>query len=97
VLSKYFPHFEGVEPGSMWGGEYDINTFDANPCIFEESGLMVVAGMSGSGIMKADAVGRIASALFDGKSHAELYGGRKIRVSRLGVRERDVDKERFIL
>ncbi len=97
VLSKYFPQFDGVEPDGMWAGEYDINTFDANPCIFEESGLMVVAGMSGSGIMKADAVGRIASALFDGKSHAELYGGRKIRVSRLGVRERDVDKEGFVL
>lgn len=97
VLSKYFPQFEGVEPRGMWAGEYDINTFDANPCIFEESGLIVVAGMSGSGIMKADAVGRITSALFDGRSHAELYGGREIRVSRLGVRERDVDHERFVL
>lgn len=97
VLSKYLPQFEGVEPGGMWAGEYDINTFDANPCIFEESGLMVMAGTSGSGIMKADAVGRIASALFDGRSHAELYGGRKIRVSRLGVRKREVDKEGFVL
>ncbi len=81
----------------MWAGEYDINTFDANPCIFEKNGLIVVAGLSGSGIMKADSTGRIASALIDKKKHAMLYGGRKIKVSRVGVSERDVDLERFIL
>jgi glycine/D-amino acid oxidase-like deaminating enzyme len=97
ILSKYFPQFRGVEPNNMWAGEYDINTVDANPCIFEESGLLVVAGLSGSGIMKADAVGRIASALHDGKEHAMLYGGRNIDVQRLGVSERDVDPERFVL
>jgi len=81
----------------MWAGEYDINTLDANPCIFEEGGLLVVAGLSGSGIMKADAVGRIASALYDGKEQATLYGSRKIDVRRLGVSNRDVDPERFVL
>ncbi|MGV8127825.1 MAG: NAD(P)/FAD-dependent oxidoreductase [Methanothrix sp.] len=97
ILSRYFPQFEGVGPNKMWAGEYDINTFDANPCIFEESDLLVVAGLSGSGIMKADAVGRIASALHKGKEHAVLYGGRKIKVDKLGVAERDVDPERFVL
>jgi glycine/D-amino acid oxidase-like deaminating enzyme len=70
---------------------------DANPCIFQENGLLVVAGLSGSGIMKADAVGRVASALYDGREHATLYGGRKIEVRRLGVSERNVDPERFVL
>ena len=97
ILSKYFPQFTDVKPNNMWAGEYDINTSDANPCIFEENGLLVVAGLSGSGIMKADAVGRIASALHDGREDATLYGGRKIKVRRLGVIERDVDSEKFVL
>lgn len=97
ILSRYFSQFKDVKPNNMWAGEYDINTLDANPCIFEQNGLLVVAGLSGSGIMKADAVGRIASSLHDGKEHAMLYGGRRIEVRRLGVSERDVDPERFVL
>jgi len=97
ILSKYFPHFKDVPPTNMWAGQYDVNTMDANPYIFEEAGVIVAAGLSGSGIMKADAVGRIAAALHAGKEHAELYGGRKIKVSRLGVAERDVGIERFVL
>jgi len=97
ILSKYFPQFIDVKPNNMWAGEYDINTRDANPCIFEENNLLVVAGLSGSGIMKADAVGRIASALHDGREDATLYGGRKIKVRRLGVAERDVGLEKFVL
>jgi len=97
ILSKYFPHFKDVTPTNMWAGQYDVNTLDANPYIFQEAGTIVAAGLSGSGIMKADAVGRIAAALYAGKEHAELYGGRKIKVSRLGVAERDVGIERFVL
>jgi len=97
ILSKYFPHFKDVTPTNMWAGQYDVNTMDANPYIFQEAGIIVAAGLSGSGIMKADAVGRIAAALYAGKEHAELYGGRKIKVSRLGVAERDVGIERFVL
>ena len=97
VLSKYFPHFKDVSPTNMWAGQYDVNSLDANPYIFEEAGVIMAAGLSGSGIMKADAVGRIVAALYAGKDHAKLYGGRKIRVGRLGVTERDVGVERFIL
>jgi len=97
VLSKYFPQFKDVSPTNMWAGQYDINTLDANPCIFEEAGAIVAAGLSGSGIMKADAVGRIVAALYNKSEYAELYGGRKIKVTRLGVTERDVGVERFVL
>lgn len=97
ILSRYFSQFKDAKPNSMWAGEYDINTLDSNPCIFQQNALLVVAGLSGSGIMKADAVGRIASALHDGKGHATLYGGRKIEVRRLGISERNVDPERFVL
>jgi glycine/D-amino acid oxidase-like deaminating enzyme len=51
------------------------------------NGLVVVAGLSGSGIMKADSTGRIASALIDKKKHAVLYGGRKVKISSVGVSE----------
>ena len=97
ILSKYFPHFKDVTPTNMWAGQYDVNTLDANPYIFEEAGVIVAAGLSGSGIMKADAVGRTVAALYAKKEHAELYGGRKIKVSRLGVAERDAGLERFVL
>jgi len=97
ILSKYFPHFKDVTPTNMWAGQYDVNTMDANPYIFEEAGIIVAAGLSGSGIMKADAVGRMVAALYAKKKHAELYGGRAIKVSRLGVAERDVGIERFVL
>ena len=47
--------------------------------------------------MKADAVGRIAAALYAGEEYAELYGGEKFRVSDLGIRERKVEPEKLIL
>jgi len=97
ILSKYFPQFKDVSPTNMWAGQYDINTLDANPCIFKEAGVIVAAGLSGSGIMKADAVGRIVATLYAKKEHADLYGARKIKVGRLGVAERDVGIERFVL
>jgi len=97
ILSKYFPQFMDVSPTNMWAGQYDINTLDANPYIFGEAGAIVAVGLSGSGIMKADAVGRIVAALYGRKDWANLYGGRTIKVSRLGVVERNVGIERFVL
>lgn len=97
VLSKYFPQFKDVRPTNMWAGLYDINTMDHLPYIFEEEGAIVVAGLSGSGIMKADAVGRMVTALYAKREYANLYGGRKMRVARLGISGRDVGVERFVL
>lgn len=65
--------------------------------IFEEKGLMVVGGASGSGIMKADAMGRIAAALYGGEEYAVLYGGEKFRVSDLGLRDRCVEPEKLVI
>ena len=97
ILSKYFPQFKDVAPTNMWAGLYDINTLDANPHISEEAGAIVAAGMSGSGIMKADAIGRVVAALYAKKEYADLHGERKIKVARLGVTERDVGIEKFVL
>jgi glycine/D-amino acid oxidase-like deaminating enzyme len=97
VLTKYFPQFKDCRPTSAFAGLYEINTLDGQPVIFEENGLIVVGGASGSGIMKADAIGRIAAALYKGEECALLYGEREFRVSDLGLKNRRTESERLII
>jgi FAD-dependent oxidoreductase domain-containing protein 1 len=97
VLVKYFPQFKDCQPFSSFAGLYAINTLDGQPMIFEENDLMVVGGASGSGIMKADAIGRIAAALYSGEEYALLYGDRKFRVSDLGIKSRHVEPEKLVI
>jgi glycine/D-amino acid oxidase-like deaminating enzyme len=97
VMSKYFPQFRDCQPFSAFAGLYEINSIDGQPLIFEESGLMVVGGASGSGILKADAVGRIAAALYNNEDYALLYGDRKFRVSDLGLKRRNVEPEKLVI
>jgi len=95
VLVKYFPQFRDCRPYSAFAGLYEINTLDGHPVIFEERDLIVVGGASGSGIMKADAIGRIAAALYNGEKYAPLYGGRKFKISDLSIKERCVESEKL--
>jgi FAD-dependent oxidoreductase domain-containing protein 1 len=95
VLVKYFPQFRDCRPYSAFAGLYEINTLDGHPVIFEEKDLIVVGGASGSGIMKADAIGRIAAALYNGEKYAPLYGGRKFKVSDLSIKKRCVESEKL--
>jgi glycine/D-amino acid oxidase-like deaminating enzyme len=95
VLVKYFPQFRDCRPYSSFAGLYEINTLDGHPVIFEEKDLIVVGGASGSGIMKADAIGRIAAALYNGEEYAFLYGGRKFKVSDLSIKKRRVESEKL--
>jgi glycine/D-amino acid oxidase-like deaminating enzyme len=97
VISHYFPHFLNVRPFNKWAGHYDMNTVDANPYIFEFPGLIVAVGTSGSGIIKADAIGRIVAAAHMKKEIATLYGGKHFKVSRLGIETRDVEPEGFVI
>jgi FAD-dependent oxidoreductase domain-containing protein 1 len=97
VLVKYFPQFTDCQPFSAFAGLYEINTIDGQPLIFEENGLMVVGGASGSGIMKADAIGRIAAALYKDEEYALLFGDRKFKVSDLGLKKRNVEPERLVI
>jgi hypothetical protein len=39
----------------------------------------------------------MVTALYEKKEYANLYGGKEIRVARLGINERDVGIERFVL
>lgn len=97
VLMKYFPQFKNCQPFSSFAGLYAINTLDGQPMIFEENDLMVVGGASGSGIMKADAIGRIAAALYSGEEYALLYGDRNFKVSDLGIKSRHVEPEKLVI
>ena len=77
-----------------------MNTMDKNPVVFKPegiSGVLVVTAGSGSGIMKADAIGRITEALYRGEEYADLFGNTSFKVSRLGLKNRDVDKEYFVI
>lgn len=61
------------------------------PVIESESNLTWIGGTSGSGIMKANAVGRIAAARLQGHSDAVLADGSKFRVSMLSMRNWEVE------
>ncbi|MFP3950870.1 MAG: NAD(P)/FAD-dependent oxidoreductase [Candidatus Bathyarchaeia archaeon] len=97
ILREYFPCFSDVRPINMWAGHYAINSFDGIPLVEKSPGLIYVGAASGSGVMKCDALGRIASALYGGEEYAELYGGAQFKVSDIGIAKRNVEKEGFIL
>ena len=100
IVSEYLPILKDLPLTNSWAGYYAMNTNDKNPVVFKPKGirgLQVVAAGSGSGIMKADAIGRIATALYNNEEYAELFGGSKFKVSRLGLEKRDVDKEDFVI
>ena len=97
VLVKYFPCFANLRPVNSWAGQYAVNSLDGAPVISGEPGLIYVGAASGSGIMKCDALGRIVAAFHAGEEEAELFGGRRFRVADLGVTERQVERETFII
>jgi FAD-dependent oxidoreductase domain-containing protein 1 len=96
VLVKYLPCFEDVRPINMWAGQYAINSLDDIPVIAPYPGMIYVGAASGSGIMKSDALGRIAAALYAGEEDAELFGGRAFKVADLGIHTRNVEREHFV-
>jgi len=96
VLSKYFPAFQGARPVNSWAGGYCYSP-DRIPFVYLECGVLVVNGASGSGIMKADALGRIADAIYRGASEAELFGGKKIPSNTLSIKDRNVEIESVII
>ncbi|MCI4464401.1 MAG: FAD-binding oxidoreductase [Thermoproteus sp.] len=97
VLSKYIPAFEGRSPHNAWHGYYDENVVDEVAIVDRlADGLYVAAGTSGSGIMKADAIARVAAALVLGEGKAELFGGVEIPADAL-AKNRCLEPERLVL
>jgi len=97
VLSEYFPCFTNLRPTNMWAGFYDVNSLDGTPIVAKVENCIITTGMSGSGIMKADAVGRIAAALFNDRDEAMLYGNRSLPTAKVGLVNRAVEPEKFVL
>ena len=97
ILTKYFPQFENARIANKLAGLYACNTIDGNPYVFEKYGLIVISGCSGSGIMKADAIGRIVDAVYRKKEGAKLYGSAMFRVSDLSPEKRNVENEEFVI
>lgn len=96
VLREYFPQFENKAPESSWAGYYDLS-IDGQPVVYGESGLVVAGGTSGSGIMKADAIGRIASSIALGEKKAILYGGEVFDTDALSLKKRRVEEEKLVI
>lgn len=97
ILTEHFPCFANLRPTNSWAGFYDINSVDSTPVIDRIHNCILAVGMKGSGIMKADAVGRMASAILKGSGEATLYGDRRISTTRLGLTNRSVGKEEFVI
>jgi glycine/D-amino acid oxidase-like deaminating enzyme len=97
ALVQYLPCFDSVYPSSMWAGQYDINSFDKTPVVEVGSGFIYVGASSGSGIMKADALGRIVDAAYEEEVYANLFGDRMFRVSDLGISHRNIEKETLVI
>ncbi|MCK5253881.1 MAG: FAD-binding oxidoreductase, partial [Thermoplasmata archaeon] len=97
VVEAYLPGMKGADANVSWAGQYHTNTTDGNPYVFKETNVTVVAGASGSGIMKSDAIGRIAAAVHLGEERAEMFDGRPVLVSDLGVARRNVEPEALII
>ncbi len=97
VLSHYFPKLSDYKLTLKWAGYYDYHWPDMTPVIESLANLTWVGGTSGSGIMKADAVGRIAAAGLQGHEEAVLADGTRFAVSRLSLRNRAVEKEDLII
>ena len=97
ILSEYFPCFTNVRPSNSWAGFYDINSLDGTPVVDKIDNCILATGMSGSGIMKADSIGRLAAAIYEGKGEATLFGNRTISTTKLGLTNRNIGHEQFVI
>jgi glycine/D-amino acid oxidase-like deaminating enzyme len=97
VVHAYIPTLTYPKVTGMWAGYYAYNTIDGTPYIFRDLNIIVASGTSGSGILKGDSIGRIVEAVYSGKEYAELYNVSKFKASALGIENREVEKEEFII
>ncbi len=99
ALSPYFPGFDtsGVRLENSWGGYYNFSPEGA-PVLTEETfGVIFVGGDSGSGVMKADSLGRLVAARYEGRRDTTLFSGETYRLDRLSLAHRSVAEEKLIL
>ena len=84
-------------PEYAWAGHYADHLVDRTPLVDRLDGAIIVGGTSGSGIMKADSLGRIVAGLYAGQDMVELGDGQSFRVASLALKNRAVPAEKFII
>jgi glycine/D-amino acid oxidase-like deaminating enzyme len=96
-VAPYFPAFQGLAPTHAWAGHYDERLSDRTPFVERLAGALVAGGTSGSGVMKADSLGRIVAGLYGGRDVVELGHGGRFRVADLSLGQRAVRPEDFVI
>ncbi len=96
-VAKYFPAFKGAVPEQSWAGHYGYHPPDNLPFVEDIKGAILVGGDSGSGIMKADSLGRIAAGLYASRREVELGDDKFFLVEEIGLHKRTLEKEEFII
>lgn len=107
LLKGYFPQFANAGLEAMDAGLYCYDEVYRTPLVdWLHAGIMLVGGASGSGIMKADAIGRVAahryalgpSADCGREAPLELPGGFGIDTRCLTIRGRGcIEPEQFVI
>ncbi|HUT82253.1 MAG TPA: FAD-binding oxidoreductase [Candidatus Bathyarchaeia archaeon] len=97
VLQHHFPKLKNYQLFSKWAGYYAYYWPDKNPVIEKISNIQWVSGTSGSGIMKADAIGRIAAARQLDLPTIDLFDKTKFNVQDLSLTKRNVSTEELII
>lgn len=96
-VEQHFPCFQGALPEHAWAGHYADYLADSHPIVARIGGVVVVGGDSGSGIMKADSLGRIAAGLCFGQDRVVLGDGGDFKVADLGLANRRLVPEDLII
>ncbi len=99
AVTPYLPRFgrSDLRLENSWGGYYSHSPEGLPVLVAEAYGVFFIGGDSGSGIMKADSLGRLVAAAYEGRREARLFGGRSYPWERLSLRRRSVEEERIIL
>jgi glycine/D-amino acid oxidase-like deaminating enzyme len=96
-LVRYFPSFEGKVPENMWAGHYAYHPPDNMPFVARRDSAILVGGASGSGVMKADSIGRVAAGLHSDKNEVELGDGSFFKVADMRLEGRELPPEEFVI
>jgi glycine/D-amino acid oxidase-like deaminating enzyme len=96
-IAQGFPAFWEVTPEYAWAGHYADHLADSHPIVDRLGGAIVVGGPSGSGIMKADAMGRIVAGLYFNRNLVKLANGDYFHAADLGLADRRVTPEELVI
>lgn len=101
VLESYFPTVfsekNRIENPSAGMYAYSTDKFPVIERVEKLENLYFCSGASGSGIMKADSVGRIFAALISNQEFCRLFNGFKIKISDFSLDKRNLPRETLVL